>query len=329
MPQCGDDGWPFVINGMCCSSKTKPQILAGGTTVICCPDDDEDACNKIRPVSCDLDKFNPHPETGDPPAISTIFTDGELPLCEPGCCPWGYTCTDTPDDGLYCAKDSDQFHQPNGDGFTILSSMTAVARSSATSTETTLHTTTSLSSSRTTHKSITSATSLSTGSDDLPSSTATGTSTITGLSIQPTGTEGAGGSNGTTGSDSPGLLNQTAIIGIGAGGGALLAIIVGGFIYYFIRRRIRRRREEGYESAAGLATPLNNLNAARNHSSNNNTGNYSKLGSDGVVSPGGTTIGETQHEDSVVSELPVVNTPCELHDTGIPRPPPAGVYELQ
>jgi hypothetical protein len=329
MPQCGDDGWPFVINGMCCISQAIPQILAGGTTVICCPDTDSGNCSMIKTISCDLSLSNPHPETGDPPVIQTIFTDGELPQCDDGCCPWGYRCSESSSYGYYCARNDDQSHQPNGDDFTILPTTTAVARSSVTSIETTLHTKTSPSSSQTTNESITSATSHSTGSGALPSSTVTGTSTTSGVIIQPTSTEGAGGPNGTAGSDSPGLLNQTAIIGIGAGGGGFLAIIVCGFTYYFIRRRIRRRREEGYESAASPVTPLDNMNAGQNRNGHNNTGSNSKLGSEGLVSPGGTTIGETQHEGSVISELPVVNAPCELHDTGIPRPPPAGVYELQ
>ncbi|KAI2638286.1 hypothetical protein GGS21DRAFT_488997 [Xylaria nigripes] len=117
--KCGDDQWPFIINGMCCAEDTQPIVLAGGTSVICCPHDAD--CTTIEPTTCQLDDYNPVPEGKNPPEIATIFKGKDLPKCGLGCCIWGYDCL-TYNMKRVCNLSDDQVHQPDGKPFTSVSS---------------------------------------------------------------------------------------------------------------------------------------------------------------------------------------------------------------
>ncbi|KAI0393598.1 hypothetical protein F5Y17DRAFT_301784 [Xylariaceae sp. FL0594] len=225
MYRCGDPLYPFVINGMCCKNDTVPIILAGGTTVVCCPQGTD--CDTMKPlVECSPHAFDPYGDNEVPPDIQSIYLD-RLPVCQTGCCPWGYTCTNYYAHYL-CVKNEYQSRQPNGKPSTSIS----FAYFSLPTQASTIST-----------------------SSGIASSSVSATTDVTTLPSD-------GHHNGTDPASSPpsGSLSQSATIGIGVGVGAFVAILGGGLVYYLLRRRHRREgeKQQGYERAA-QRTPVDNL----------------------------------------------------------------------
>ncbi|KAI3337595.1 hypothetical protein HD806DRAFT_518404 [Xylariaceae sp. AK1471] len=304
MPQCGDDGWPFITNGMCCNNNsTTGIVLAGGTTVICCPSDDD--CQVIKPITCDLDLQNPHPVDRDPPEISTIFTDGDLPGCGGSCCPWGYGCGQDSNGNAQCIMDRDQSLQPDGKLSTSLTTTSTEPATSNTASRgnsaSTLETVVSI----TTSNSLLLSTIPATVS---PASSPLDTSAEAPLTTQPVATQGAGSTEA-----GPNLSGNSQgvgfIAGIAVGGFVLVSLISGGLIYLLWRRIRRAEKNSGRTTADGPKTYRHNTNAS--------------AGAALSMTPTDETYGEK------VAELPAVDQPCELGNTQIVRPPPAGVYELE
>ncbi|KAI0166618.1 hypothetical protein GGR57DRAFT_510229 [Xylariaceae sp. FL1272] len=312
MTKCGDQGWPIVTNGMCCSDAAHPIVLAGGTTVLCCPQED---CTEIEPINCDinLQVLNPHPEDDeDPPNIQTTFTSEALVNCGGGCCPWGYSCKTNKVNGQQvtdCVMKADQDHQPDG--------KPAISSASSTTSSTDSHKTTTTASSSTSQESSTSTTleTTTTEAPDSPSSfqtsdlSSTLSVTDTTVVITPTNTPvetSVGGGNGTASPPHAEPLSTSTLAGVAVAGVAIL-ILLGALVFYLWRRN----QSKGRDSPNG---------------NNNDYNSIAGVGRDERFGIGLATIPEIEREK--VSELPVVNRPSELGNTQFTRPPRANHYEL-
>ncbi|KAI1326090.1 hypothetical protein F5Y16DRAFT_400801 [Xylariaceae sp. FL0255] len=269
MPQCGDTGWPYIINGMCCPEGIEGLPLAGDTTVLCCTDNS--GCGTVNTISCDISLLNPNSTNGsDPPLIQTIFTDGSLPTCAKGCCPWGYHCADG-----NCNLNLDQSHQPNGDP--LLTTYTAPSPSSTTKVSSS---TSSTSSAQTSSEEITSSTSSSNPTSQATTSSPTETSAsssqeiiISTVTVVPVGNSSGSSSttilvtatgkpdnNSTIGNLSPNSsLSVPAIAGVAVGGLAVIVFLGVSMAYYTVFRKSAKKKKEAEDmqnnrrdSASGL-----------------------------------------------------------------------------
>ncbi|KAK8237361.1 hypothetical protein IWZ00DRAFT_445556 [Phyllosticta capitalensis] len=93
LSQCGSN----FPDDFCCPAKTHclgfnddEGSKGSSTTVICCPDGQ--ACNLIRPITCDISQQNAtlHPSN----AVHTTNLTATLTQCGSKCCPQGYECND-------------------------------------------------------------------------------------------------------------------------------------------------------------------------------------------------------------------------------------------
>ncbi|KAI1267303.1 hypothetical protein F5Y18DRAFT_444206 [Xylariaceae sp. FL1019] len=312
MTKCGDQGWPIVTNGMCCSTSAHPIVLAGGTTVLCCPQDD---CTEIHTISCDisLQVLNPDPKDDeDPPNIQTTFTDEDLVNCGSGCCPWGYSCKTSKVNGQEvpdCVMKPDQDHQPDGKPGISSTSSTTSSTESHTTTSSTSSSTSQESSTSTTLETSTTETPSSPSSSETPGMSSTPSKTDTTVVITPTNTptETSGGSgNSTSPPPHAESLSTSTLAGISVGSIALL-ILLGALVFYLWRRNQSRGRN----------TPTRD---------SNDFNSIAGVGMDERYGIGLATIPETEREK--VSELPAVNRPMELGTTQFTRPPRANHFEL-
>ncbi|KAL2212612.1 hypothetical protein CC79DRAFT_1318554 [Sarocladium strictum] len=93
--------------GFCCRTDDRCIALAGNTTVLCCPKDNKDDCDRINPITCNLEQQSPEKNPLAP--IKTSVFDVELETCGEGtCCPFGFSC----EDGKICRMNEDQEKKP-------------------------------------------------------------------------------------------------------------------------------------------------------------------------------------------------------------------------
>ncbi|KAI8628613.1 hypothetical protein F5Y19DRAFT_107374 [Xylariaceae sp. FL1651] len=301
MPECGDPGWPFVVNGMCCQNTTFPLVLAGRTTVVCCPSDG--SCAVIAPMSCDLRLYDPRGGGGggSPPVVETIFTDMDLSECGEDCCPWGYSCV-TQDGHNVCNRMANQSLQPDGKPFTSLASTSAVHATSSTASDTysSRSSSSSSSSTLTSYDSFFSMATPTTSPVSSPSETSIVVAFPTGQPAGPQNTSGTEAGSGSSGA----FLSVPKVVGIVVGSVVGITLACGALLY-FLRRGARSKER----------------NNAATTSDNSDNGGNTNAGEDA-----GATTTEAKSEGAV--ELPAIDCANELGDTQVPRLPPPRVYEL-
>ncbi|KAI1828409.1 hypothetical protein F4861DRAFT_181199 [Xylaria intraflava] len=236
MAKCGDADWPVIVNGMCCNKDKDPVELAGGTTLLCCPHGAD--CTIIEPLSCNLTLYNPHPVGLNPPNVSTIYTDGELPPCGLGCCAWGYNCNESEHSFDVCVMDDDQSYQPDGEP--AISTISTSTSTSSASTAVSISTS-GLSS---TFSSATLAISTTKTEDQQTTQSAI-------ASVKPVEGAAAGG------------LGKHAIAGIAIGAFAFVAL-AGGVVYLLWRLRQQRKANSGNNNTGSNISTVNSPNTEPN-----------------------------------------------------------------
>lgn len=115
----------------CCPTNTVCLALASNTTALCCPKGQ--SCELLHPITCDIQAQNATAYSDSP--LLTTALGANLPKCGEGCCPFGYQCGTTGDDGM-CVMAKDQA------AYSLLVTQTAQAVASKTPTPTSLPTTT-------------------------------------------------------------------------------------------------------------------------------------------------------------------------------------------
>lgn len=90
----------------CCAAGATCLALAANTTALCCPAGS--TCDVIEPITCDITQQNVAINPLAP--LKTTALQSQLPRCGAGCCPFGYSCTDTG----RCVRNADQSVPPPG-----------------------------------------------------------------------------------------------------------------------------------------------------------------------------------------------------------------------
>ncbi|KAI1342058.1 hypothetical protein F5Y15DRAFT_374115 [Xylariaceae sp. FL0016] len=78
-------------DNFCCPSNTYCLALADNTTGLCCPNGSD--CSTVQPVNCTVTLQDA--STSPTANIHTKNLTRSLPLCDSGCCPFGYHCEDS------------------------------------------------------------------------------------------------------------------------------------------------------------------------------------------------------------------------------------------
>ncbi|KAK0392736.1 hypothetical protein NLU13_2231 [Sarocladium strictum] len=98
---------PSLPTGFCCGTNDRCIPLAGNTTVLCCPKDNTSDCDKINPITCNVEQQSPQKNPLAP--IKTSVFDVELEKCgDATCCPYGFSC----EDGKICSMNKNQDKKP-------------------------------------------------------------------------------------------------------------------------------------------------------------------------------------------------------------------------